>query len=166
MPGCGSSLRYRVIVTLIPNTHTSIWSPQDASSATNVHAIARAPALQTARKVLQRPLPGQEKILPAPDANEIVDVSQHDGSSGGWNRQPFQLFSASHDRINLVFEAMELAGDQPRLLDEFELPLDVDVQAHEQEPGFLGLRISAPFRIETATAPQDAVAVGDGKLIG
>ena len=54
---------------------------------------------------------------------------------------------------------MEVRSEQPGLLQEFELALDVRIDAHEEQAG-----ITLRLWYEGATDAQDAVAIADREL--
>src|SRR5271154_4320294 len=67
----------------------------------------------------------------------------------------------ANDGIGLVFKSAEVASQQPGLLQEFKLPFDVSVQAHEKQPGFAAAVV---FAIVCAADAQYPMPVGDANL--
>lgn len=71
----------------------------------------------------------------------------------------------SEQRIVLIDESVEYGGVDPGPLHEFELPLQVGAQGHEQQPLPTGPPVAGRRVGIRPTASQHAVAVGDSKLV-
>ncbi len=76
------------------------------------------------------------------------------------NREALRA-ACRRETINLILKPVKACCIRPGLLHELELPLDIGVQAHEEQAGLVevALRIVAPAH------PQDAMTIADGKLL-
>ncbi len=73
---------------------------------------------------------------------------------------------ATDEWVGFVFKSMELPGQRPGLLDEFELSFDIGVQAYEKQTGFRCRIISAALRVVAAADTQNAMTVRYGDFVG
>ena len=64
------------------------------------------------------------------------------------------------DRIAFVHQAVKGWRLEPRLLDELELPLEIGVEAHEEQAG-----VASFLRPITAADAKDAVTIGNRQLL-
>src|SRR5215510_6893509 len=125
-----------------------------------------APALYHARRrqIPQQRTARQEEVAAAERAHELRHALEPHRRLARRQAEPIvgrirTGMTRADDRIALVHQAVERRRLQPRLLDELELPLEVRVQAHEEEA-----RTRAVARLVAAADAQDAMAVRDREL--
>src|SRR5215510_9084692 len=124
--------------------------------------IRETPALRStiAAEISQQPPARHEEIAAAEHLDETPQRHEADRSVAARHEIARAARIAAHNGILLANQAVKGHAPEPGLLDEFELPLDVAVQTHEQQTRMLiALRL-----VETSNA-QDAVAVGDFDLL-
>src|SRR4051794_4722655 len=116
-----------------------------------------------------RPIKGQEGKRPPPRHQEIAaaarphdarQVSERHGPVAGWYAMGIGGEPAADQGITLVGKPVERGALGPGLLHEFELPLQVPVQAQEEQA-----RLLPAFRQVRSADTKEAVAVGDVELL-
>ena len=109
----------------------------------------------------QSPPPWKEEVASSFHGDEIRHPRKAERPPCRGNRKPVRA-ACRRETIDLILQAMEACRLRPSLLHKLELPLDIGVQAHEEQALFLELSL----RAITPANPQDPVTVADGELFG
>src|SRR3954447_14259040 len=108
------------------------------------------------RQILNRPPPRQKEIAAAARGDEAGQLGETDRPVMGRNAVAGGAVAGAGQRIALAGETMERGAVDPGLLQEFELPLDIAVQADEEQAGLLSrLRLIAPADADNAMPIAD-----------
>src|SRR5882724_2567192 len=75
----------------------------------------------------------QKEVAPSANRHEVFESGHQQRAFRRRDCQSPPFAAAAEDRIDFTVKTMKQSGAGPRLLNEFELTLDIRIEAHEQQ---------------------------------